>query len=150
MENGTEKTLSPALRSWLQLLRTYHRVQRELQKVLTPRGVTTAQFDVLAHLACSGDGLTQSELAATLAVTKGNVVGLIDRLAERGLLERRADPEDRRVHRLELTAEGSQLVGELLPAYQSLVARFYAGITPAETDALTTLLRRVEALLPPE
>ena len=54
-------------------------------------------------------GITQQELAERLLVTKANVVGLIDRVSPAGWVERRADPEDRRVNRLYLTNAGRKL-----------------------------------------
>ena len=59
--------------------------------VVGAHGMTLPQFDVLATL-WHGEGITQQELASRLLVTKGNVVGLIDRLCTAGLVERRADP----------------------------------------------------------
>ena len=53
--------------------------------------------------------MSQRELAERLYVTKGNVSGLIDRLVEAKLVERRSIPEDRRSHALYLTTEGVRL-----------------------------------------
>ena len=78
---------------------------RDLTEVLADHGVTLPQFDVLATL-WHGEGITQQELAERLLVTKGNVVGLIDRLCGAGLIERRDDPADRRANRLHLTKAG--------------------------------------------
>jgi MarR family transcriptional regulator, organic hydroperoxide resistance regulator len=53
--------------------------------------------------------VTQQDLAERLYVTKGNVSGLVDRLVEAGLVERRASPGDRRSHALHLTRAGRRL-----------------------------------------
>ena len=68
-------------------------------------GLSIPQFDVLSALS-QGAGITQRELAQKLFVTKGNVSGLIDRLVEAGLVERRRGAKDRRSHSLFLTREG--------------------------------------------
>ena len=77
-------------------------------------GLTLPQFDVLATL-WHGEGITQQELAERLLVTKGNVVGLIDRVSLAGWVERRADPEDRRANRLYLTNAGRKLLAKAWP-----------------------------------
>src|SRR5438132_9285830 len=74
------------------------------------RGMTRAQWVILAHLERQ-PGLSQNELAAIVEVEPITVGRLVDRLEARGLLERRADPADRRVRRL-----------HLLPAAEPIVA----------------------------
>jgi DNA-binding MarR family transcriptional regulator len=59
------------------------------------------------------EGLSQVDLADVLELQPISLVRLLDRLVERGLLERRHDPKDRRANRLYLTARGRQLVDDL-------------------------------------
>jgi DNA-binding MarR family transcriptional regulator len=67
--------------------------------------------------------MTQQDLAERLYVTKGNVSGLIDRLVEAGLVERRPIPGDRRSHALYLTAAGADLATRGIVAQKAYVAR---------------------------
>src|SRR4051794_38484372 len=76
-------------------LRFHNRLERRMAEALAVHGLTLPQFDVLATL-WHGEGITQQELAERLLVTKGNVVGLIDRVSAAGWVERRPDPDDRR------------------------------------------------------
>src|SRR3954471_8727941 len=73
-------------------------------------GMTRAQWMILVRLRRCG-GMTQRELAEILEVEPITVGRLVDRLAARGLVERRADPADRRVWRLHLTPAGDPRVG---------------------------------------
>jgi MarR family transcriptional regulator, organic hydroperoxide resistance regulator len=59
------------------------------------------------------EGMPMRRLACALHCDNSNVTGIVDRLEDRGLVERRIDPEDRRVKRLVLTAEGASLRDEL-------------------------------------
>jgi len=68
------------------------------------------QFLTLTQLATPAP---MREMAARLRCDASNMTGLADRLEERGLLERRADPNDRRVKLLTLTPAGEKLVGEM-------------------------------------
>src|SRR5262249_21235971 len=107
---------SPELRAWVQLVRAYQRVVRRLEQALGDPGLSLAQCEVLAHVHF-GAGISQSELAQRLLVTKGNVCGLIDRLGAAGLVVRRADPDDRRANRLSLTPRGAALLAGTLPTH---------------------------------
>ena len=72
-----------ALKTWVQLARTFTRMARKLDQALETHGLSVPQFDVLATLGFE-QGITQQELAQRLLVTKGNICGMIDRMeAER-------------------------------------------------------------------
>src|SRR5262245_26315430 len=108
------------LRTWVQMVRTYTRLERRLEQSAEKSGLSLAQFDVLMTLA-RDEGITQQELAERLLVTKGNVCGLLDRLGAAGWVERRPDRDDRRVNRLFLTAAGRGLLRRALPAQEAAV-----------------------------
>ena len=96
------------MRVWFRFIRLNQSVSAAIGAELRRLGLSIPQFDVLSTLS-EQEGLTQQDLAARLYVTKGNVSGLIDRLVEAGLVERRAIPGDRRSHALHLTPAGSGL-----------------------------------------
>jgi MarR family transcriptional regulator, transcriptional regulator for hemolysin len=75
-------------------------------------GMTRAQWAVLAKLERS-EGLKQSELAELLDVQPITLTRLIDRLCDNGLIERRADADDRRAKRLYLTKAAKQVLSHL-------------------------------------
>src|SRR3954468_12494613 len=64
------------------------------------------RFDLLAQLDRAPKGMTLGELSQRMMVSNGNVTGLVDRLVEQGLINRRPSPRDRRAHIVRLTAEG--------------------------------------------
>ena len=114
-----------------------------MSEVLGVHGLTVPQFDVLATL-WHGEGITQQELAERLLVTKGNVVGLIDRVGAAGWVERRPDPEDRRVNRLYLTADGKKLLAEAFPCHAALIKKVFGILTDGELRLFHELLERLE------
>src|SRR3569833_1364439 len=75
-------------------------------------GISRAQWTVLMRLDRS-EGLKQSELAEILDLQPISLPRLLDRLAESGLIERRADPHDRRANRLYLTPAARPLLKQL-------------------------------------
>jgi DNA-binding MarR family transcriptional regulator len=136
----------PGLLAWLHLMRVFSRVQRQEANHLAKYNLTLAQFDVLSRLSVT-EGITQQALADQLLVTKGNVCGLIDRLSEQGLVERRADPEDRRANLLYLTAAGRALAQQVVPAHQRVLHSLMRGLDEAEQRQLLGLMRKLDRSL---
>lgn len=75
-------------------------------------GISRAQWAVLVHVS-RNEGLKQSELADLLDLQPISLTRLLDRLAANGLIERRADPNDRRANRLYVTPAAHPLIEEL-------------------------------------
>jgi DNA-binding MarR family transcriptional regulator len=75
-------------------------------------GISMAQLHILYTLQRSGE-MTMSRLAEVLNVSLSNATGLIDRIEERGYLERSRVPEDRRIVKIRVTPEGSRMLDEV-------------------------------------
>lgn len=105
-------------------------------------GVTTAQWRVLAWLGHQ-PGLKQVELAERLDVEPITAGRIIDRLQEAGLVERKPDPVDRRVWRLELTDKAGPIVAKLRDLAEELTEVAFAGFALEEMQALRAKLARM-------
>lgn len=110
------------------------------------RGMTRAQWMILRRLE-RRPGLSQNELAAMVEVEPITVGRLIDRLEARGLVERRNDPHDRRVHRLHLTAKSNPILREIAGSIDELSARISAGIDAETLATMAAGLRAMKANL---
>ncbi len=75
-------------------------------------GISRAQWAVLIRID-RNEGIKQAELAEMLDLQPISLTRLLDRLAENGLIERRADPNDRRANRLYLKPAAKPLLGRL-------------------------------------
>src|ERR1700755_1224658 len=96
------------VRVWFRLMRLETRMRVAVADRLRAIGLSVPQCDVLTTLT-EQEGVSQQDLAKRLYVTKGNISGLIDRLAAPGLVERRAIAADKRQHAIFLTAAGRAL-----------------------------------------
>ena len=105
-------------------------------------GVTRAQWQVLTTL-LRHEGVNQGGLAELLDVDPITVCRMVDRLQDAMLVERRADPADRRSWRLFLTPRAHDLLAQLRPLADALIEEALAGIDLAERDLLRDLLDRV-------
>lgn len=90
-------------------------------------GISRAQWAVLVRLERT-EGLKQSELAELLDLQPISLTRLLDRLADNGLIERRADPNDRRANRLYLTPAAKPLLGRLLELGADLMDTVLVGL----------------------
>ena len=106
-------------------------------------GISRAQWTVLVRLERT-EGLKQSELAEILDLQPISLTRLLDRLDESGLIERRADPNDRRVNRLYLKPAARPLLEQLAVLSESLMATVLEGIEPESMERMLRDLRVVK------
>ena len=86
---------------------------------------------------------TQGAIADELGYDRGQLVGLLDELEERGLVERRRDPSDRRRHLVRITAQGKRMLSSLRALARRLEADFLAPLSDEERAELHSLLVRL-------
>jgi MarR family transcriptional regulator, transcriptional regulator for hemolysin len=102
-------------------------------------GITRAQWVVLVRLDRS-EGLKQSELADILDLQPISLTRLLDKLCESGLIERRADPIDRRAKRLFLKAAARPLLEKLGDLGDELMTTALAGVERADIERMVAQL----------
>lgn len=109
-------------------------------------GITALQSRVLTYLA-RYPGMRQGPLAELIEVEPITLSRMVDRLEEGGLVERRADPTDRRAWQLYLTAQAEPLLDHLRQTAKAVVAEATEGMSDAEREMLAALVERVRANL---
>jgi len=130
-----------SLRLWLRLFATANLVEAELARRLRAEfGTTLPRFDLMAQLAKSDEPLALGEISRRLMVTNGNVTGLVDRLVEDGLVERRTAPEDRRSAVVSFTDAGRASFAAMARAHRAWVEELFGGLDEGERADLSRLL----------
>jgi DNA-binding MarR family transcriptional regulator len=115
--------------------KAYQQVQQASKQRLAPHGVTPVQYALLRVL-WERDGQTGAELGERLQLDSATITGLLDRLERAGLIERRADPGDRRVNRIFATAQARDLQPALDLVMDEVNLSFLAALAPAEKAQL--------------
>jgi DNA-binding MarR family transcriptional regulator len=101
--------------------------------------LTPVQFAALAAVSRQ-PALDQRTLARTIGFDTSTIGGVIDRLERRGLVQRQAAAEDRRVRRLTITPDGAALLERVMPAMQRAQTRILAPLPAAERATFLRLL----------
>nr|WP_169129849.1 MarR family transcriptional regulator [Aromatoleum evansii] len=104
--------------------------------------LTLARARVLIHLE-RNEGIRQVALAERLEIQPMTLVRMIDQLASEGLVERRADPADRRAHQLYLTAAARPQLEIIAQTGVVVREKALAGMTEAERAQTIALLERI-------
>jgi MarR family transcriptional regulator for hemolysin len=106
-------------------------------------GASFPAYMVLTH-AEAYPGLSQRRLADRLGIEGPTLVRHIDRLVADGLVRRVRDPQDRRVSRVELTADGKEASDRYTTVANKFDAEFRSLFTPEELTTLYELLYRIQ------
>jgi DNA-binding MarR family transcriptional regulator len=128
-----------SVRVWFRLIRLEARMQAAVGERLREIGVSIPQCDVLTTLT-EQEGVSQQELATRLYVTKGNISGLIDRLAEAGLVERRSIACDRRQYAIHLTRAGRSMAETAIAVQHRWIASTLGRMSEPDLEALEAKL----------
>jgi DNA-binding MarR family transcriptional regulator len=112
--------------------------------VLAAHDVSMWGYVVLSALA-DEPMRTQAALARAIGADKTRIIGTLDELQERALIEREPDPEDRRVRLLRLTPAGRRLHASVRAAIRVAEEELLGQLTPADRRAFLRVLQRLSA-----
>ncbi len=127
---------------WLRIVS--NAVSQEFARKLEREGVTVAEW-VFLRVLYGASPVAPSKLAARMGMTKGAISKLADRLTAKALVERGADPEDRRGHKLSLAAAARPLVERLSKLADANDIQFFGILSPEERAEMERLLRNIVA-----
>jgi DNA-binding MarR family transcriptional regulator len=134
------------LRLWLRLFTCKEVIEAEVRRRLRDSFETTLpRFDLMAQLDRARNGMTLGELSQRMMVSNGNVTGLVDRLVEQGLVQRRRSAKDRRAQFVTLTAAGRRFFRTMARANGDWIAEIFADLSDDDIEMLMRLLAKAKA-----
>jgi MarR family transcriptional regulator for hemolysin len=125
-----------------EIAETAHALRKAFDRRAVGMGVTRAQWKVLFRLQRQ-PGMRQIELADMLDIEPITLSRIVDRLEEAELVERVADPADRRAWRLHVTARAQPLIAKLRCVADEMISEAFAGIDPEHVAITRAVLGRV-------
>ena len=120
------------------------RMRLRAEAVLAPMGLRPRHLVALTVLR-EGGGSTQQALAATLEMDGTNIVGLLNELEAKQLIERRRSPEDRRRHLVEVTDAGAEQLAKAEFALSAVEDEVLGALDDSQRETLYNLLQRAAA-----
>jgi DNA-binding MarR family transcriptional regulator len=132
---------SPRYRALLQLLRAADTIWDASRVFFARWDLSPSQFNVLNLLRGCPEGQSQTELSRELIMHRSNVTGLVDRLEERGLVQRCDVKGDRRAYRVVLTPAGEELLKEILPGYFDGAEHLWSDVPARRIQEMTSDLQ---------
>lgn len=125
------------IEAWRSLVRAHAAATKALGAAIGGHDLDASEYDVLFTLSGGPpEGLRPTELSERGLLTKSGVTRLLDRLDERGLIERRACLSDARGQLIGLTPAGRRLLRRATPGLLRAMARIFAPLSAAEIAAL--------------
>lgn len=127
---------------WLVLMKTFHALGAHAQQSIAQTQLGDSEFRILEALLHKGP-LPVNALGPKVWLTPGSISIAVDRLVRKGLVTRRDDVGDRRVRRVELTAEGRALI---TAGFREHAAAMEQAVSDLSTHERLTLLRLLKKL----
>lgn len=109
-------------------------------------GLTHAQFDIIATLG-NTQGMTYKELGEKTLITKGTLTGVIDRLEQKGLVERERSCDDKRSYYVRLTAKGETAFRDVFPKVIEHGRQLFSSLSDSDFDDIDASLRKLKQVI---
>jgi MarR family transcriptional regulator, organic hydroperoxide resistance regulator len=138
--SATRRRPSPASEAWGLMHELFHASRRRFLAVASEFELSPPQVRALAMLDPDRP-VPMSELADALHCDNSNVTGIVDRLEDRGLVERRSATHDRRVKMLAVTERGAEVRERLAERLEQAPAPL-ARLSPEDQRTLRDIMRR--------
>lgn len=130
------------------LIRRLHQQSTQVFQARTQAAgfeLTSVQFAALDAIA-EQPGIDQASLAATISFDRATIGGVIDRLEQKGLVQRLVSVQDRRARQLHLTPDGRQLLKACRPVVEALQDEILAALSPHERASFLALASKALGL----
>jgi MarR family 2-MHQ and catechol resistance regulon transcriptional repressor len=127
---------------WLVLWKAFDSLQLHALRSIREMGLGLSDFGVLEALLHKGP-LPVNALGAKIRLTSGSISVAIDRLEEKGLVERKDDAEDRRARVVHLTPAGRKLIESAFRQHTAAMERSTAGLSKLERAQAIRLLKKL-------
>jgi MarR family transcriptional regulator, 2-MHQ and catechol-resistance regulon repressor len=136
----------PFMHLMRELVRCYQAFESYSLIDIRATGLTPPQFDVIATLG-NTPGMTFRELGEKTLITKGTLTGVVDRLADKGLVRREEHPGDARCFKVVLTPAGEQEFRRVFQPHIDYVAAAFQRLPAARMTNLTEGLAELRQAL---
>ena len=123
-------------------MQTSKEIHERIKEEMTKNKLSITEFSVLEVLYQKGKQTIQ-QIGKSILISSSSMTYCLDKLEQRGLLNRNACPDDRRAIHVLLTDEGNDLMNEIMPKYHRLIYGLFDSLNQDEAETLVYLLKKV-------
>jgi MarR family transcriptional regulator, 2-MHQ and catechol-resistance regulon repressor len=127
---------------FLLLMQTSKAIQDRIRDEMSKNKLSITEFSVLEVLFYQGKQTIQ-QIGNRILISSGSMTYVIDKLEQKDIIKRNDCREDRRVIHITLTAEGMEMLENIMPKYQDMVDSIFGDLTDDESQLLVNLLKKV-------
>jgi MarR family 2-MHQ and catechol resistance regulon transcriptional repressor len=124
------------------LMQTSKAIQERIRDEMSKNKLSITEFSVLEVLFYQGKQTIQ-QIGNRILISSGSMTYVIDKLEQKGIIKRNDCREDRRVIHITLTAEGMEMLENIMPKYQDIVDSIFGDLTDDESELLVNSLNKV-------
>ena len=128
---------------FLLLMQLSKSIQDKIKAEISQYKLNITEFSVLEVL-YHKEKRTIHQICDSILITSGSMTYVIDKLEQKGLLQRIACPNDRRVIHVVLTDDGKELINKIMPEHQELVDYMFGSLSHEEAETVVHLLTKVK------
>jgi len=139
------KTMSESKRSlklFIVLSRAFKAINEEINKHIQENGLNPTEFAVLELLYHKGDQPLQ-QIGGKILLASGSITYVVDKLEKKGLLNRVACPNDRRVTYAQISEDGRVMIDRIFPDHENRIHELMSTLTPDEKEEAIGLLKKL-------
>lgn len=137
-----QKKEDPSLRLFVVLSKAYRSITDQVKRDIQKQGLNPTEFGVLEMLYHQGEQPLQ-KIGDKILLASGSITYVVDKLQEKGLLERKPCPKDRRITYAAITEEGRQLLHSIFPDHWKKIEEITGGLSNEEKEQLIPMLKKL-------
>lgn len=128
-----------------ELALTYQAFEAYSSKHIKKLGLTETQFDVLATLG-NQPPMTCKELGEKTLILKGTMTGVLERMEDKGLIEKVINEEDARSYKIKLSKSGEKLFKKVFPEHLAYIEQVFKKLTKKQIDESIGVLKEIKEI----
>ncbi|OCA85633.1 transcriptional regulator [Bacillus sp. FJAT-27225] len=135
-------SVAQSLKLYIVLSRAFKAINEQVNKLIQENGLNPTEFAVLELLYHKGDQPMQ-QIGSKILIASGSITYVVDKLEQKGLLQRVACPTDRRVTFAQITDKGKSFIEEVFPSHEQNIHEIMSRISEEERSQAIDLLKRL-------
>ncbi|WP_043933519.1 MarR family winged helix-turn-helix transcriptional regulator [Bacillus sp. EB01] len=135
-------SVAQSLKLYIVLSRAFKAINEQVNKLIQENGLNPTEFAVLELLYHKGDQPMQ-QIGSKILIASGSITYVVDKLEQKGLLQRVACPTDRRVTFAAITDKGKDFIEEVFPSHEQNIHEIMSRISEDERSQAIDLLKKL-------